>query len=495
MAGADATGKHAIVPSIERLSANDLAILASDCGAAPFNIAALLVIDRGSEIPFTDVRDALAARLPQVPRLRQRLRVLPIGLGRPIWVDDEVFDITGHAREVALHSEATTSESAASGPVSGEQPTHDGKQVLLDLVAELVCEPLPRNRPLWRAHWISGLPDGRAALVIVLNHVVADGLGGLAALAALADRPGRDSGEGLRHRGESLGPPPGVEADTVRPFPAPAPSSADLVKDSWHSRVHALRRARSTLAATRSGLRELDLTEHTPRLVKLTSMNRPTGPRRVVSVARVPLRAVVDTAHSAGATVNDVVLTAIGGALDAALARRGEEASELVVSVPISARTGSVDGHLGNETGVRPIRIPTRGDALDRLVAVARRSAAAAARTQGSRATSATPLLAVFRGLAHVRLLRWFINHQRLIHTFVTNVRGPTEPLRLLGHPVREIVPIAVSTGNVGITFDVLSYAGALTVTVVADPEIVPDCVQVATDVQKQLGTLTARRV
>jgi WS/DGAT/MGAT family acyltransferase len=494
MAGAGATGSHTRVPGIERLSTNDLAILASDCGAAPFNIAALLVIDRGSEVPFTDVRDALAARLPQVPRLRQRLRALPVGLGRPIWVDDETFDITVHAREVARHSGVKTSESWDSGSAGGEHPDRDEKQVLLNLAADLVCEPLPRDRPLWRAHWISGLPDERAALLIVVHHVVADGFGGLAALAALADRPVSGSWESHEHRGEGRGAPAAGDADPVRPFPAPAPSRGDLVKECWRSRTRALRRTRTTLSATRSGLRELDLTEHRPRLITLTSLNRPTGPRRAVGVATVPLRAVVDTAHATGATVNDVVLTAIGGAFDAALARRGEEAPELVVSVPISARSGSVDGHRGNETGVRPIRIPTRGDARDRLVAVARRSAATAARTEGSRATSATPLLAVFRGLAHARLLRWFINHQRLIHTFVTNVRGPTEPLSLLGHPVQEIVPIAVSTGNVGITFDVLSYAGQLTVTVVADPAIVPDCEQVAADVQTQLGTLTAGR-
>jgi WS/DGAT/MGAT family acyltransferase len=238
----------------------------------------------------------------------------------------------------------------------------------------------------------------------------------------------------------------------------------------------------------------LDLTTHAPRLVTPTALNRPTGPRRAISVAGVPLGGVVDTAHAHGATVNDVVLAAVGGALGAALGRRGEAPEELVASVPVSARRGTTATRLGNDTGVRPLAIPTQGDPFRRLELVAQSSRLAAARAEGGRAASAAPLLAVFRGLARVGLLRWFINHQRLVHTFVTNVRGPADPLQLMGHRVAEIVPVAISPGNVGVTFDVLSYAGQLVVTVVADPVIVPDHQQVADDLTADLARLTEKR-
>lgn len=462
-------GRHS---RFNRLSANDLATLASDRGPAPFNIAALLVIDRGSELDFETVRSTLETRLPRVPRLRQRLRTLPPGLGRPIWVDDERFDVRAHVREV-------------SGPL--DAGAGDRRRSLLDLVADATTEPLPRDRPLWRACWAPGLSEGRAGLVIVLHHVVADGLGGLAALAALTDGPLVPSEPG--EPGE-LGE---LEARN-RPFPAPVPSPAALAADAWAARIDALRRARSSLSTTRDGLRELDLATHAPRLVAPTTINRPTGPRRAVSVASLPLAAVVETAHAHGATVNDVVLVAVGGAMGRALARRGEVVAELVVSVPVSARRATVAGRLGNETGSRPIRVPMQGDCTDRLAQVAQASAAAAARAGGSRAASAAPLLTVFRGLARLGLLRWVINHQRLVHTFVTNVRGPAEPLHLLGHRVSEIVPVAVTPGNVGLTFDVLSYAGELVVTVLADPAVVPDHPTVAEDLLTELGELTGRR-
>ena len=77
--------------------------------------------------------------------------------------------------------------------------------------------------------------------------------------------------------------------------------------------------------------------------------------------------------------------------------------------------------------------------------------------------------------MARVGLFQAFIDHQRLVNTFVTNVRGPEAPIYVAGHRVRSIIPVAVTPGNVGVTFDVLSYAGELVISVVADPDVVTD--------------------
>ena len=61
------------------------------------------------------------------------------------------------------------------------------------------------------------------------------------------------------------------------------------------------------------------------------------------------------------------------------------------------------------------------------------------------------------------------------MHTFETNMRGPTEPLSFGGHRVTAVVPAAVSPGNIGVAFDALSYAGVLSVTLVTDPDIVEE--------------------
>ena len=91
--------------------------------------------------------------------------------------------------------------------------------------------------------------------------------------------------------------------------------------------------------------------------------------------------------------------------------------------------------------------------------------------TSAPRASSGVVLSVLFRGLAALGVFAWFVDHQRLVHTFLTNLRGPAEPLALAGAPIRRIVPVALTPGNTTISFDVLSYAGRLLVSVVYDPD------------------------
>jgi diacylglycerol O-acyltransferase / wax synthase len=104
------------------------------------------------------------------------------------------------------------------------------------------------------------------------------------------------------------------------------------------------------------------------------------------------------------------------------------------------------------------------------------------------RGTSAAVLGLPLRLLAPTGLLRRFINRQRLIHTFVTNLRGPAEPLTFGGAPVRAVIAIPNTTGNVTITFGALSYAGMLRLTVGSDPGRVPDVAVLTAALRRDLG-------
>ncbi len=337
---------------------------------------------------------------------------------------------------------------------------------LLRAAADVVCTHLPRDRPLWRARWVTGLADDRAALVLGVHHVLADGIGGLAVLGALAD---------------------GQQHATGAAFPQPPPSRADLAADLLEERGQALRRVRGTYRRARDGVRELGLTTGRPALAPATGLNRPTGPRRRLTTVSVPLAPVVDAAHERGCTVNDVLLTAIVGALAGVLGRRGERPDRLVVSVPISSRRAATTERLGNETGVVPMALPSTSDPNRRLDEVATISRT---RREGPRGTSAGPMGLVFRGLGRLGLFQPFIDRQRLVNTFVTNVRGPAEPLLLAGRRVSAVVPVAVNPGNVGVSFDVMSYAGQLVVTVVADPDVVPEQDELTALIRDELAQL-----
>jgi diacylglycerol O-acyltransferase len=423
---------HSERAPIERLSPMDLTVLATDHGSVPMNIGAVLEFDPHNALSVMDARALLAERLPAIPRLRQRLRRAPLACGRPIWVDDADFDLNWHL-------------------TARTWPKPETSRELLNVAAELVCDRLDGRRPLWRACLVTASASARGALVLVFHHVLADGLGGLAVLTTLADPGPQQPSHG---------------------FPRPAPGWEELAIDAARQKAKAARGVFVGLRRAVAGIRELGIRPSGPRLVEKTFLNRPTSDRRRLDTVAVPLAAVVQAGHRAGGTVNDIVLAAVTGALFRVLADRGEHPAQLVVSVPVSGRRSTTTDRLGNDTGVRPIAVPSLADDHARLAEIITMTRSNAAL---QRASSAVPLGLAFRGLSRLGLFRLFVEHQRLVHTFETNVRGPTEPVFLGGHPIRAIIPAAINPGNVGVSFDVLSYAGVLSVTIVSDPQIVSE--------------------
>jgi WS/DGAT/MGAT family acyltransferase len=213
-------------------------------------------------------------------------------------------------------------------------------------------------------------------------------------------------------------------------------------------------------------------TRRRPTSAPRCSLNRPVGRNRALAVVRADLAAVRAAAHATGGTVNDVLLAAVTGALRAMLAERGEDVDRLVVSMPVSARRRASISELGNQVGVIPVGVPATGDPAERLAAVAAITRNAKTDTPGASVALLGP---AFRVLARIGVFGWFIAHQRLINTFVSNLRGPQHHLRFLGAEVEELIPVSMITGNVSVAFTALSYAGTLVVTVVADPEQCPE--------------------
>ncbi|MCI4656938.1 wax ester/triacylglycerol synthase domain-containing protein [Cryobacterium zhongshanensis] len=449
---------------IDRVSVDDLMSLATERGSAPMQVGAVLFLDSRAGLDTEAALGVLAERIRRVPRLRQRLVDVPIGCGRPAWVDDPAFDVANH-----LSSRVC--------------PAPGGEAAVFDVTAGLLGARLPRSRPLWTAVLLTGVgagaagtsSDDRAALIIVFHHVLADGMGGLAVMSHLVDRPEESSplsreGAGAADRG----------------FPRPMPSVGALARDAWARRVRAAQRLPATLARAAGGLLALRGSIGAPRLAR-TSLNVPTGPRRRFVSIRLDLAEVLAAGHAHHATVNDVVLTAIGGALHRLLEQRGEQQESFILSVPFSGRRQASVGELGNQSGAIPIRAPGVGHLFTRLDAVA-----AATRTAKlAPAGASTALLGpFFRLLARLGLFQRFISRQRTIHTFVTNLRGPGEPLAIFGCPVTGIVPLTGPTGNVTVSFAVLSYAGGLEVTLAADPDACPDLPALRTLLEHEFATL-----
>jgi WS/DGAT/MGAT family acyltransferase len=439
---------------IERASSEDLMQLASDLGPFPWQVGALVVLDAGADgdADTGALLDLVALRLASVPRLRQRLVRTPVGCGRPIWVDDPAFDVRRQIRTTTC-------------PAPGDE------RAALDAAIAVVGRRLPPDRPPWQAVLITGLADHRVGLVVVFHHVLADGIGGLAVLARLTDAAAESEDQ----------------AGEVRFRARPAPGRRELARDAWCGRVRALGSARTWPGRLVRALHELNATGAT-RLPR-TSLNRPIGPRRRLTVTRIRLDRVQQVAHRQGASVNDVVVAAIGGALRTLLIDRGEAEPRLVASVPVAVRRSTTADDLGNRLGVMPVELPIDVDPVERLRRVA---ALTGRRKSDDRGASGGLLAAGFRVMAATGLLRRYVDRQRLVSTFVSNLRGPDRPVTVDGRRVRDLIPLTSITGNVTVSFAVLSYAGTLTVVIVADPDRTPDQDRLAELLGRELEALAA---
>lgn len=432
---------------LQRATAGDLVELAMDYGPVPAHIGAIL---RFAGIPGGDpaaTERLVAERARAVPRLRQRLVRAPLGCGPPVWVDDPTADPARHVRGIRC-------------PGPGDD------RALLDLAASVMTTPLPRTSPPWSATVVTGLSDGTVAVLLVLHHIMADGIGGLAVLSALADGAPRS---------EPLLPP------------APSPTRGRLAADAMARRRQALRRLPTTMRSLRQWFGAAGGSR--PDRIAACGLIGPVGRRRAYQVVQVDVAPLRELAHRSGATANDAVLVAISAALGDLLAARGETVDPISLGVPVSLRRSATVAGLGNQ--VAPILVPgpVAGDVAERLerVAAAVRSGRAAATVPPPAGVAAAMLWA-----ARLGLLRRYMTHQRRLHTMVSSIHGPDDRISVGGSTVTSIVPLAVAeTGNVRISFDVLSYAGTLTITAVADPDAVPDLPALAAALRAQFDALT----
>ncbi len=456
-----------------RLHALDDAFLAAETARTPTHVGSVCTFEAGplrdaGRIRLRDLQDSVASRLHLVPRLRQVVASPPFGVAPPLLVDDADFDITHHVRLAAV---AAPGDQAA----------------LQDLAATLHTERLDRSRPLWELWFVDGLADGRVGLVEKIHHAIADGVSGVEVASVLLD----------------LEPsPPTTPAPGWEPLDAPAPAAqllaglGDRVVGPLGRVAGALsqvRRPGAALASVGRGVRGLGALLDPPLRAPATSLNAPVGPHRQLLAVRRDLAEVRRAAHRRGATVNDLVLTAVGGGLRTLLDHRGELPVDadlaLHVLVPVSLHRG---GDLGNVVGGIVVRLPVGdADVEHRLSAVQGAMAAHKASGEGRLTADLLGAADLFpTSLAHV--VSRSVHRQPLVNVIVTNVPGPDAPLYALGARMLDAVPIVPLGGNLTVSIGVLSYDGRLVVGLFADPEACPDLRTLADGVEEGFDALEA---
>lgn len=441
-------------PAYERMTAMDASFLHAETARTPLHVGALSIFegapffDERGAFRLEDVRDRVAERLHLFPRFRKRVATVPFGQGRPVWVDDEAFDIANHVRLMVL-------------------PEPGNRDELEALCDRLQMQLLDRAHPLWELWFIGGLDDGNIAMVEKVHHAMVDGVSGVDVAAALLD---------LERE------PAPIEVPDWHP--TPAPDDGVLLVESllhrisepveWVRTVRALLRTPNQAAARFTGIADGLMGFLRPDTMERgSSLNRQVGMHRRLGWVTEPLADVKATAHRFDATVNDVVLAAVAGGLRDLVEHRGENVEHLRLRslVPVSVRADHEHLSLGNRVSGMLIPLPTdHASARDRLKAAHASMVEHKARHQSEGAELLLEGIELLPpGL--LSLAARSIHSQPLINIVVTNVPGPQFPLYFLGAEMLESVPIVPLGGNLTIALGILSYNGQLIVAAFADAE------------------------
>ena len=416
----------------------------------------------GGFVRFKQVISTFERRLGENQLFRTRLIEVPGGLDRPYWIKDANFDVEFHLRHIAL-------------PYPG-----DWRQLCIQ-VARLHSRPLDLSRPLWEAYIIEGLdnipnlPKNSFAVYTKMHHSLVDGAGGANFMSVLHDL--------------IADPELADEPDAAPRLVDNRPSHGELltrasingVKNTGQLLVGAVKSSRDigkyALQIARKKIPAPDISA--PK----TSFNNPVGPHRVFDAAEFPLEGFKDIKDSAGVKLNDVALAVIGGALSRYLEANNEfPEGSLAASLPLNMRTRRKVTDDNNQVGSVFASLHSDiKDPLARLHAVHETTLEAKEYGESSPIVDVLKIAGAFSPFI-AKSVAGFWSRNNLskhipvnISTVISNVAGPDFPLYCAGARMVDYYGLGVLTPGIGIFHLVFSYSGKVTLSVLADREIMPN--------------------
>jgi diacylglycerol O-acyltransferase len=438
---------------MERMSPLDAGFWQLEDTHASLHIASIAVFE-GPAPSYAELTDLVRRKLHLIPRYRQRMRTVPLFLGRPVWVDDPAFDLTYHVRRAAV-------------------PSPGDAQQLHRLTGRLMSQHLDRDKPLWEMWLVEGLADGRWALITKIHHSVVDGIAGIGLLATVLDRaPDVDLPEAPDWKAGAQPGVLGLAGAALRERLGAATSAARGAASITIGPVRAARTAGAALRGVAGFAAAL-------RPVAATSLVGPIGTPRRYRWASVDLDDVGVVRRHLGGSVNDVVLAIVARGFRDLLSSRGEPLTPDAVRslVPVSVRRPADHGHADNRVSALLAELPV--EFADPVIAYQ----AVMARTRKLKASHEAEAGERLTGLADqvpapllvATLHAAFRVPQRVLTTVVTNVPGPAQPLYALGRRMLANYPYVPIADRLRVGVAVTSYDGRLFFGVTCDRDSVPD--------------------
>jgi diacylglycerol O-acyltransferase len=456
---------------VEPLSVLDASFLYLEEPSVHMHVAGVAVLDPrtapDARLTVDDLGDLIRQRIHLVPRFRQKVGVPPLGLGRPMWIDADDFDVDFHLRRAAL-------------------PSPGGRRELADFVQRVHSQPLDRTKPLWEMYFIEGLEDGYVAVLFKSHHAMIDGLSGMDLASVLVD----------------FGPEP--QEIQARPWkPEPEPSSGDLVIRAVRETLgHPMRTLGEAASRAFRAPREFAAMagEVLGGIGQVLSLGQaPPGPFNVAvgsnrrfATAEVPVADARAIKNALGGTVNDVVLAAVTGALRTMLRSRGQGVGDVTLRamVPVSTRDVSQRMELGNQVSMFFVDLPIgENDPVRRLREITRATGELKSSHQAVGASVLINSVQWTPPTLHALAAR-LVARQRVVNLIVSNVPGPQVPLYLGGARVVVAYPVLPLGERLALSVAVTSLAGILGFGFTGDWDAVPDIEALAEGVRESVDEL-----
>jgi diacylglycerol O-acyltransferase / wax synthase len=437
-----------------RMSAEDASFLYFETAGAPLHIGSVGIFE--GKVDFPTFFESLNSRMHIIPRYRQKAVTPPFYAGHPTWEDDPQFSLDRH---LSLR----------------ELPAPGTREQLQRLCAEIFQPILPRDRPLWDIAVIHGVDGGQnSAIVSRVHHCMVDGVSGIELLLAIMD---------LVPDPEPT-PPPAEPWQPAEP-PGPMQSWADAMFDQWDHNLRAFNEAQAAWLDPRAQFRQMTALARamettipaTVRPRPATPWNKRVGANREFAWTEINFQEVRSIRGKLGGTVNDVVLTVLGGALGRYLAEKGTktDGATLRFMIPVNVRSETEQGALGNRVSMMLPNVPVGiASPADRLVAVREETE----RLKSNRQSAAFETMlrysenipAAFYALAGINGVP-----PGGANLVCTNVPGPLIPLYCAGQRLLQSYPMLPLAGDMGLGVAIMSYDKALYLGVTADPDIIND--------------------
>jgi diacylglycerol O-acyltransferase / wax synthase len=402
-------------------------------------------------LDFPTLKQLIRERLLRVPRFRQRVREPSFGIGLPQWEIDPLFDLDAHLHLIAL-------------------PAPHDQNALHQLVGDFMSTPLDFSKPLWQIHLVQEYENG-CALICRLHHSMADGLALVQVLLSLSDDASLLTSEspqkenGASRRGGLLR----NALKFARRGTKLASELGAIARDPDKLRETALLGASGSVALGKLlliGPDEPSLFKGEVGVMKRAAWSKPLALTDVKFVSK-----------ALNATINDILISSVTGALRRYLDERGQDTREmnLRAMIPVNLRApGDLDlDHLGNQFGLVFLDLPVgvrepveRMSVLKERMDYIKRTPEALVAFGILGAIGATPTV------VEKMINRIFGMKATAV---MTNVPGPREPIYLMGNRIRGIMFWVPTPANLGLGVSIISYAGEVIVGVGTDASLVPD--------------------